>query len=121
MRVLIVDDEPHVLLWDVLASCGYMVHAVDNGAEALKTIQQWRPDAILLDLIMPVLDGWTFLDAFPNDTECRGVPLAVGLGGDRHWRRHSGSRGPGDYPQTIRCRSPRIDGRRVGATQSPPS
>ena len=77
MRVLIVDDEPHVLLWDVLASCGYMVHAVDNGAEALKTIHQWRPDAILLDLIMPVLDGCTFLEAFASDPECRGVPLAV--------------------------------------------
>ena len=74
---MIVDDEPHVLLWDVLASCGYMVHAVDNGAEALKTIHQWRPDAILLDLIMPVLDGCTFLEAFASDPECRGVPLAV--------------------------------------------
>ena len=79
VRVLIVDDDPDIcyVLRDALTGSGYVVEGVSNGAEALETIRRWRPDAILLDLIMPVVDGWSFLDAYEGDPACRGVPVAV--------------------------------------------
>lgn len=64
--VLIVDDEPDLrqLLTDVLESEGCQVVRAANGAEALEKITQQRPDLIVLDLMMPVLDGWSFMNSY---------------------------------------------------------
>jgi CheY-like chemotaxis protein len=60
--VLVVDDDPGVreVLELSLLTEGYEVQAAANGREALAVLQRWRPDLILLDLMMPVLDGWSF-------------------------------------------------------------
>ena len=65
-HVLIVDDEPELrqLLTDVLESEGCRVARAANGAEALDRIADDRPDLIVLDLMMPVLDGWTFINSY---------------------------------------------------------
>jgi CheY-like chemotaxis protein len=78
-RVLVVDDEPSVrqILIDVMDSVGHEVAAATNGAEAMDQIRQWRPDAVLLDLMMPDVDGWDFLAEYRLDPQCRGIPLAV--------------------------------------------
>jgi two-component system, OmpR family, response regulator MprA len=62
-RVLIVEDNDDLrsLLGDVLDDAGFEVRAVSNGAEALALVEAWRPDAIVLDLMMPVMDGAAFL------------------------------------------------------------
>jgi two-component system, OmpR family, response regulator len=63
--VLIADDEPHIreLLRDFLTSEGYAVLAVASGAEALEALPTFRPDVILLDMLMPGLSGRDVFDA----------------------------------------------------------
>lgn len=62
-RVLVVEDDPALreFTTDWLAEAGYSARAAENGAEALDALG-WGPDLILLDLRMPVMDGWQFLD-----------------------------------------------------------
>ena len=64
-RVLVVDDEPHVreLLREVLITLGNEVLTASNGAQALETVQTFRPDVILVDMVMPGLSGTQVLDA----------------------------------------------------------
>jgi CheY-like chemotaxis protein len=61
-RVLIVDDDEDIREFMVilLQSYGYDTSAAANGAEALDRIAQERPCVILLDVMMPVMDGWEF-------------------------------------------------------------
>jgi two-component system response regulator MprA len=61
-RVLVVDDDPGIreVLLLGLEEDGYEARAVENGAVALSTLAVWRPDLIILDLMMPEMDGWTF-------------------------------------------------------------
>jgi two-component system response regulator MprA len=61
-RVLVVDDEPQVraTVREALALEGYDVTEASNGAEALALLQTAQPEAIVLDLWMPVMDGWAF-------------------------------------------------------------
>jgi two-component system sensor histidine kinase/response regulator len=58
-RVLIVDDEPHNRGWltQLLTMIGFAVREAVDGAEAVRIWQAWKPDAILMDLRMPVMDG----------------------------------------------------------------
>ena len=61
-RVLVVDDDPSIqgFLAEALADEGYGVRTAANGREALAILREWRPDLILLDLMMPEMDGWAF-------------------------------------------------------------
>ncbi len=66
-RVLIVEDDPtireiYALKFELE---GYPVEAVENGALALEAVQQFEPDIILLDMMMPVMDGLTFMRHYP--------------------------------------------------------
>ncbi len=60
--MLVVDDEPQVraTIREALEYEGYEVDEAGNGAEALAAIASRPPDVILLDLWMPVMDGWEF-------------------------------------------------------------
>ena len=77
--VLVVEDEPHVLAFVamVLEEEGYRVETATNGCEALDKASAQAPDAILLDLIMPVLDGAGFLRACRANPLVQGVPVIV--------------------------------------------
>lgn len=59
-RILIVDDEPNILLSldFLMRKSGYTVLLARNGTEALEHIQQSKPDLILLDIMMPDVDGY---------------------------------------------------------------
>jgi two-component system alkaline phosphatase synthesis response regulator PhoP len=59
-RILVVDDDPDIIKATkrVLESRGYRVIAALNGEECLEKIQEERPDLIILDLLMPKLDGF---------------------------------------------------------------
>src|SRR5205807_9921384 len=61
-RVLVVDDDPDIreLLFTALEDEGFEVVPAENGREALAVIKTFRPDVIVLDLMMPVMDGWQF-------------------------------------------------------------
>jgi CheY-like chemotaxis protein len=60
--VLVIDDDPDILatVEQILNSEGYEVISAQNGKEALSVLESHRPDVILLDLMMPVMDGWEF-------------------------------------------------------------
>ena len=62
VRILVVDDEPDIraTVSAMLEIEGYAVAEAANGADALHVIAQRPPDLILLDMRMPVLDGWAF-------------------------------------------------------------
>jgi CheY-like chemotaxis protein len=62
LRILVVDDEPHIraTVSAMLQTEGYAVDEAANGADALHAVEHRAPDVILLDMRMPVLDGWGF-------------------------------------------------------------
>ncbi len=61
-RVLVVDDDEVILgaVAGILGQEGYRVDTATNGSEALEAIERTHPDLVLLDMRMPVLDGWAF-------------------------------------------------------------
>lgn len=82
--VMIVDDDDAIreALEDVLSDEGYEVVGVSDGQQALDYLQaelplQKCPSAILVDLWMPVMDGWKFLDALLKDPRLSHIPLVV--------------------------------------------
>ncbi|MFH0903663.1 MAG: response regulator [Methanobacteriota archaeon] len=61
LKLLVVDDAPHVLkaLRDTLEARGYEVYEAVNGEEALTRYREVRPDVVLMDILMPKMDGIT--------------------------------------------------------------
>ncbi len=61
-RVLIVDDDPNIIGFVklLLEAEGYSVATAGNGKEALDVVKQHQPRVVLLDMVMPVMDGWEF-------------------------------------------------------------
>jgi two-component system chemotaxis response regulator CheY len=59
-RVLVVDDDPSILdtVTSILSSEGFQVMAAGGGAEALALLRSWHPTLVLLDMRMPIMDGW---------------------------------------------------------------
>jgi two-component system alkaline phosphatase synthesis response regulator PhoP len=76
-RVLVVDDEPGVrgLLGDLFASEGYLVSVASDGAQGLDRLRVFCPDVVILDLMMPVLSGWSFAEQCRQSDEFRDVPI----------------------------------------------
>jgi len=78
-RILIVDDEPMVrdTLGQVLVDEGYVVDTAVDGEDALDRVHEARPDAILLDLMMPGMNGRQFLQALRNEPAYAEVPVLI--------------------------------------------
>jgi DNA-binding response OmpR family regulator len=80
-RVLVVDDDDELaeVLRQALRESGYAVATVRHGAAALELIGQIRPDLILLDLTMPIMDGWSFVTQYRrNGTAAGRIVLLTG-------------------------------------------
>ena len=77
--VLVVDDDPDILdaICDILDAEGYAVARARHGGEALERVAERRPDLILLDLMMPVMDGWQFREAQVQNAELAKIPVVV--------------------------------------------
>jgi CheY-like chemotaxis protein len=78
-RVLVVDDERPIrdILADVLSLDGFSVVTAADGIEALAAARRQSPDAVVLDLMMPRMDGLTFLRSFRGVPECTSIPVVV--------------------------------------------
>ena len=63
-RVLVVDDkyENRLLLTKLLMSAGFRVREAENGAQALEAFESWRPHLVMMDLVMPVMDGYQAIE-----------------------------------------------------------
>jgi two-component system chemotaxis response regulator CheY len=77
--ILVVDDEDAIreVISETLELEGYHVEKAADGLQALRLVKTTHPDAIVLDLMMPVMDGWTFLEQCRNDKLCGGTPVMV--------------------------------------------
>ncbi|MDE2399722.1 MAG: response regulator [Patescibacteria group bacterium] len=77
--ILIVDDKISTMssLLNMLTTEGFNVIQATNGEEGLKNAFQFHPDIILLDIVMPIMDGLTMLKILRRDTWGRNVPVVV--------------------------------------------
>ena len=79
--ILVVDDDAEVrgAVTDLLESHGYVVVPASNGQEALDELkmQELRPALILLDLMMPIMDGQAFCAEQQADPDLRDIPVVV--------------------------------------------
>lgn len=78
-KVLIVDDEPYNVdvLEQAMDGTEYQVVTASNGKEAWEKIQSEQPDLVLLDLMMPVMDGFQVLAKVKEDAMLRDIPVII--------------------------------------------
>lgn len=81
MKLLVVEDSPdlQLLLQHLFNSEGYEVESAFNGEEALRLLQSQQnlPNLILLDLMMPVMDGFEFREKQQNDPRLAHIPVVL--------------------------------------------
>lgn len=77
--VLVIDDEFGIVdsLSEVLSERGFTVTSASNGKDALRRVMERRPDLILLDYMMPVMDGQEMLRQLQADAELRQIPVVM--------------------------------------------
>ena len=78
-KILLVDDEEDILdfLELILEEQGYAIIKASSGSDALAAAQMHRPDLILLDIMMPEMDGWEVLKLLKADEELLQTPVAM--------------------------------------------
>ncbi len=76
--MLIVDDDREMveLIQLFLVNAGYDTLTATSGEEALETAFREKPDLILLDIMMPKIDGWEVFRSIRNDPEAKSIPIA---------------------------------------------
>jgi DNA-binding response OmpR family regulator len=78
-RILIADDEPNIVasLEFLMEQAGYEVKAVADGNEALAAVASFRPDLVLLDVMMPGRSGYEVCEKLKGDAATRGVKVVM--------------------------------------------
>jgi CheY-like chemotaxis protein len=91
--ILVVDDDPEILamLRDFLESEGLVVRTAANGAEALDALDEVAPALILLDMRMPVLDGWAFAERFHERALTYPIVVMTAAESARRWAEEIGA------------------------------
>ncbi len=76
-KILVVDDEPNVvkIVEAELKAGGYQVYTALNGKEGLAKCRLHKPDAIILDIMMPGIDGAMFAEQMKENPETRNIPI----------------------------------------------
>jgi CheY-like chemotaxis protein len=77
--VLVVEDDESIrkVITDVLEERGFRVVTAANGVEALGELDTERPDVMVLDLLMPVMHGWEFMESYAEKTGGERIPIVV--------------------------------------------
>jgi CheY-like chemotaxis protein len=78
-KIMVVDDEPDIvfLVSKMLQKEGYDVIEAYNGEEGLNKLKSSKPDLILLDVMMPGINGWDTCKQMKNDPEYSSIPIAM--------------------------------------------
>jgi len=78
-KIMAVDDERHIvrLIQVNLERAGYQVVTAFDGPDALKKVESERPDVIVLDVMMPKMDGFEVLKRLQANPETRGIPVIM--------------------------------------------
>lgn len=77
--ILIVDDSPTEVfqMTKALEQAGFRVEAAADGAEAIRKAREMHPDLILMDIVMPGMDGFRATRTLANDPETRSIPVIM--------------------------------------------
>ena len=77
--ILVVDDDRDFreALSEVLTDAGYPVQQAENGEVALQRVAEEAPGIVLLDLKMPVLDGWGVMERMRSDARSSAIPILI--------------------------------------------
>jgi two-component system, cell cycle response regulator DivK len=95
-RILVVDDQPdnRQIIRDMLARTDYEITEAENGELALAAISKQRPDLILMDIQLPIMDGYTTTSRIKSDPKLRSIPIiavtSYALSGDDRKARAAG-------------------------------
>jgi DNA-binding response OmpR family regulator len=78
-KILLVEDEKNIILGVsiCLRTAGLQVEVAEDGVEALRKISESKPDLVLLDLVMPKLNGLDVLQSIKENPETRDIPVII--------------------------------------------
>jgi DNA-binding response OmpR family regulator len=78
-RVLIVDDEPNIVLALelLMKKEGFEVHTADDGEKAFRAVGEFRPDVMLLDIMMPKMDGYEVCQRIRSEASLKDVRIIM--------------------------------------------
>jgi two-component system alkaline phosphatase synthesis response regulator PhoP len=78
-HILVVDDDPFIVqvLQEDLKDIGYTVHCAYDGQAALQSVQQYRPNLIILDVSMPIVNGLEVLEDLRAQPDTRNIPVIL--------------------------------------------
>lgn len=97
-KILVVDDSQvdREKLNNLLAGKGYQIDFAENGQLALDAVKKNKPDVILMDVNMPVMDGFAATRALRDDSETAGIPVVLVTAkdqkADKAWGRMLGAK-----------------------------
>ncbi len=95
-RILVVEDQEdnRQIIRDMLSATDYQIMEAENGEEALAAVAKERPDLILMDIQMPILDGYEATRRIKGDPALRSIPIiaitSYALSGDEQKAREAG-------------------------------
>jgi two-component system, cell cycle response regulator DivK len=95
-RILVVEDQEdnRQILRDLLGSAGYDLIEAENGEEALAAVAKHRPDLVLMDIQLPIMDGYEATRRLKADPKFKAIPIIVvtsyALSGDEGKAREAG-------------------------------
>lgn len=77
--ILLIEDSDSLIqfFFHFLTERGYQVVTARDGINALSKVQEVKPDAVLLDMVLPGLNGWELLDYFAQDPKLAQIPVVV--------------------------------------------
>jgi len=77
--VLCIEDEPEMidLIKLILGRRGFDVHGAAGGVEGIKIVRELKPDLVLLDLMMPDMDGWEVYQQIKGDASIKETPVII--------------------------------------------
>src|SRR4051812_16706886 len=75
--IFVVEDDTDTrdTLVELLSEQGYVVSGVSDGAEALRHLLESRPDVMLIDLVLPTMDGWALIEAMRHAPALEAIPV----------------------------------------------
>ncbi|GAB4484579.1 MAG: hypothetical protein OHK0031_08650 [Anaerolineales bacterium] len=78
-RILCIEDEPDMieLIRLILQRRGFEIQGAAGGQEGLRKVREWLPDLVLLDLMMPDMDGWEVYQQMKAEEKTRDIPVIV--------------------------------------------
>jgi DNA-binding response OmpR family regulator len=83
-KILVIDDEPEIteIVQAFLVNAGYMVKIENSSTAGMESAKSFKPDLILLDIMMPVMDGYEVCGKLKKDPQTMGIPVLFLTGKD---------------------------------------